>query len=671
MPLLGYRWILCGLTLASGLFSAVCASHAATLSISNHTRSIIKGWGVYPDHANGSNPDENTFDRPAIRQAVYDSGATFIRMELSGGYYRAGTAVNAITFNTESSFSPGSWPQDRFDNLINQLKAARDQGILDYILSSWSPPDAMKTWGTPANTQPAPSGSVIRRGHITVNGVGTRTCLRQDSEQAFCNWYVAAIKYIVAQGLAAPVAISIQNEPTMWNIGYQGCYWDAVQWRRVAVLMRATLNANGLNAVVIQGHDDTYKATPSSEYQASPPPKGYFEAGFPVFNALSPAYDAALASAIGAYAFHTYDTNDQWATANGIASYPKDVWMTEWNDHNGAEPGDGGGTADIDYAIKTARHLACDFVTLPVNYWCYFNAWSRARPDVGGGDLLGGDTQPVYSKKYLVLRRLWNTVRPGWKARLVSVSGDNDLLTKTDLYGQFKENLVSTIAFENPEATSSVLLVANPTTAAKTGLVVTGLKGTRAVVYATTAGSDMGILATGIVTGGSLTLPALPARSVVLVHTATNAVNLLLNGDFGNSNTSTRKPANWKQWSSNGTEAAAYTEIANDSVGDLVLTHYSSTTYNVLTSQLVTSLPSGNYTVTARVRGSSGQPTCQLQARYFGGTTQTLPLQTGYNWTTVTIPSINVTNGQCDIGLYSWAYGEQWVQIDDLRFFKN
>lgn len=517
------------------------AEAQTTLTINSAKRSDIKGWGVYPSYYNKSNASQNYLDnlRPQVRDAVYALGQSFIRLELSGGYFKSGDAnftVSSITFNTDGEYRPGSWPQDRIDNLVKEINIAKSKGVNNYILSSWSPPDGFKTIDSATNTTAYTLVTPVRYGKAqTSDGLWHRTCLKTSREQAYCNWYTAAIKYLQTKTGLIPQAISLQNEPTMWDINYSGCYWTAAQYYRVAKLMRTTLGANGLTSVVILGHDDTFKCTTSTDPHVSPPAAGIFGWTFPVLDPASTQYDSALASAIGAYGFHTYDIGDQWGTCGGeynVRSHggpQRNSWMTEWNDHNFGETGDGGGTGEIDYTIKCFRHFACDFVTFPFNYWCYWTAWTRENGVINGGDLLGSQNDastgnvslPLYSKKYWIFQKIFTTVTPGsWISKTVATL-DPELKSSQDQYGQYQPNLVSLVAFQKTDATASVLLIANPSANNRTSVLVQGLKGDSATVYQTTATQDLAAVQTGLVNGGSFSIANLPPRAVVLVITKT------------------------------------------------------------------------------------------------------------------------------------------------------
>ena len=127
---------------------------------------------------------------------------------------------------------------------------------------------------------------------------------------------------------------------------------------------------------------------------------------------------------------------------------------------------------------------------------------------------------------------------------------------------------------------------------------------------------------------------------------------------------------NWTIWS-NGNNSAAYTESGGHS-GSYRLTHWANSAYQVSTYQTFTGLANGTYTVTAWVQSSGGQKTCQLYAQNFGGTEKNVALPTSSGtWKQITITGINVTNGQCEIGLWSDANAGNYCSMDDVTFYKN
>ena len=83
----------------------------------------------------------------------------------------------------------------------------------------------------------------------------------------------------------------------------------------------------------------------------------------------------------------------------------------------------------------------------------------------------------------------------------------------------------------------------------------------------------------------------------------------------------------------------------------------------------MTGLANGTYTLSAWVKSKGGQPVAQLRAQSYGGGLLSAAIPTSAdNWVQVTIPNVTVTNGQCEIGIYSQANAGQWLYFDDVTF---
>jgi len=123
-------------------------------------------------------------------------------------------------------------------------------------------------------------------------------------------------------------------------------------------------------------------------------------------------------------------------------------------------------------------------------------------------------------------------------------------------------------------------------------------------------------------------------------------------------------------WSTSGTTDADKSESGGHA-GSLKLTHWKASAYQVTTFQSKTGLTNGTYTLRAWVMSGGGQSICRLYARNFGGTEKNLTLPATSTWTQITITGINVTNGQCEIGVTSTASANNWCNMDDVEFLKN
>ena len=95
------------------------------------------------------------------------------------------------------------------------------------------------------------------------------------------------------------------------------------------------------------------------------------------------------------------------------------------------------------------------------------------------------------------------------------------------------------------------------------------------------------------------------------------------------------------------------------------------TDYTASMAQAINGLPNGAYTLGAWVKSSGGQNSAVLSARDFGGTELSCSLAKAIGeWTQVSIPGINVTNGKCEVAIRSDARANNWVQVDDVSLVR-
>ncbi|WP_426490930.1 glycosyl hydrolase 53 family protein [Hymenobacter sp. 102] len=143
--------------------------------------------------------------------------------------------------------------------------------------------------------------------------------------------------------------------------------------------------------------------------------------------------------------------------------------------------------------------------------------------------------------------------------------------------------------------------------------------------------------------------------------------NPVANPGFEADGAATQTPAGWlTRTTSNTSNAADYTET-NGQTSSYRLTHWLGTAYQVTTYQTLTSLANGTYTLRAWVMNGGGQTTCQLYAKNFGGTEKNVALPVSGSWTQIQIPGIQVSNGQCEIGLLSDANAGNWCSLDNVE----
>ncbi|HEY3761843.1 MAG TPA: glycosyl hydrolase 53 family protein [Verrucomicrobiae bacterium] len=141
---------------------------------------------------------------------------------------------------------------------------------------------------------------------------------------------------------------------------------------------------------------------------------------------------------------------------------------------------------------------------------------------------------------------------------------------------------------------------------------------------------------------------------------ATYPIGGLQDGDFESGNFSS-------YWQSSGNPAAAALMSGGAFSGSSYLEQSNSAPYQVSTLQTVTNLPDGYYKLTAMVQNSGGQSYC-----YIGGNSQITSLPVSAQWTNIIVRGIQVTNGQCQVGIYSDdTTGGNWCKVDLMQLIKD
>jgi arabinogalactan endo-1,4-beta-galactosidase len=106
----------------------------------------------------------------------------------------------------------------------------------------------------------------------------------------------------------------------------------------------------------------------------------------------------------------------------------------------------------------------------------------------------------------------------------------------------------------------------------------------------------------------------------------------------------------------------------NGRSGNLRLTHQAAEAYQIDTSQTVTGLANGWYTLRGWVR-SSGEQNEVYMALQCGGEEKRVhvpPTTPGYRWLHLAV-SNQATDGECTIGLHSDGSADTWVSFDDIE----
>jgi arabinogalactan endo-1,4-beta-galactosidase len=143
------------------------------------------------------------------------------------------------------------------------------------------------------------------------------------------------------------------------------------------------------------------------------------------------------------------------------------------------------------------------------------------------------------------------------------------------------------------------------------------------------------------------------------------ADSAVANPSFEADNDVTTAPAGWTV---TGTPGASYTEWGGHS-GNWRLSNWSPEPYIVETSQTLTDLARGWYTLRAWVKSGGGQNQAYIALKDCGGREARthLPVAPPSQWVQIVV-SAHVTRGHCTISLYSDANAGNWANIDDIEF---
>ncbi|MNW35384.1 Endo-1,4-beta-xylanase A precursor [compost metagenome] len=123
-------------------------------------------------------------------------------------------------------------------------------------------------------------------------------------------------------------------------------------------------------------------------------------------------------------------------------------------------------------------------------------------------------------------------------------------------------------------------------------------------------------------------------------------------------------------WNEEGDTAASYVvEPGYDSAYSL--SHGGTEAYRVATSQTISGLKEGYYTLTGWTQSSGGQKAAYLFANNNGTSESRTALPMSSDWTKVTVRGIHVTTGQVTVGLYSDAKARQWAKLDFVELVRD
>jgi hypothetical protein len=96
--------------------------------------------------------------------------------------------------------------------------------------------------------------------------------------------------------------------------------------------------------------------------------------------------------------------------------------------------------------------------------------------------------------------------------------------------------------------------------------------------------------------------------------------------------------------------------------------------YTVMTYQILTGLPSGTYTLKGWFRSTGGLQTASMSIKNYATSSSYNEVQftnAMSTWTQRTINNINITSGQCEIGINATGGANQTLEYDDIELTMN
>lgn len=148
--------------------------------------------------------------------------------------------------------------------------------------------------------------------------------------------------------------------------------------------------------------------------------------------------------------------------------------------------------------------------------------------------------------------------------------------------------------------------------------------------------------------------------------------NLVSNPSFEDNSDITGTPIGWNVWAATAEDYNAIKTEWEGFSGNWKLTFWKETAYTCSIYQVLTGLENGFYTLSAWVMSGGGQNVCQLYIKNYGGEEMDAEIPVSdIGWNLVTLDNIEVTNGQCEMGLYAEANANNWLNADLVMFRKR
>lgn len=145
--------------------------------------------------------------------------------------------------------------------------------------------------------------------------------------------------------------------------------------------------------------------------------------------------------------------------------------------------------------------------------------------------------------------------------------------------------------------------------------------------------------------------------------------NYILNGGFEADQVSAVYLSDWSTWRS-GT-GTPFGNIQNPHTGNYAMQLFSSSAFNASKYQNLV-IPNGTYTLKAWVKSSGGQKAATIYVKNYGVSGKSASINTAIaTWSQITISDIVVTQGKIQVGIWSDAYANNWVNVDDITLTRD
>lgn len=162
----------------------------------------------------------------------------------------------------------------------------------------------------------------------------------------------------------------------------------------------------------------------------------------------------------------------------------------------------------------------------------------------------------------------------------------------------------------------------------------------------------------------------------IAVRSPIPKINQISNPGFEADKAEVKTPSGWETYAWTAGYNENHVKSGDAHSGSYYGRHYAAEDYSVTTYKVFNGLENGKYKLEAWVRSSGGQNVADLLA-IFGDTTGPGKKEHACNipktnvWTKIEIDDIEVSAGFAQIQFISFAKANQWIEFDDVMFYKT